>query len=100
MVLKKENSLKRCLAQSKESVATRLRQWMEKQGLNQAQLVIKTGMVQSVCCEIMRGGALPSCGTIQRMAEHTNINIELWLTGVKRVTRKKTKGGRTCKNRC
>jgi transcriptional regulator with XRE-family HTH domain len=99
MVVKKGNSLNRCLAQSKESVATRLRHWMEKQGLNQSQLVIKTGMIQSVCCEIMRGGALPSCGTIQRMAEHTNINIEVWLTGERRATKSKTKTGRTCKNK-
>jgi hypothetical protein len=83
MVVKEGNALKRILAQDKARLADRLCHWMRLMDLNQTNLALRTGILQSVCHEIMTGGAFPSCGTIQKMARHTNLNIRYWLVGEK-----------------
>jgi len=67
--------------QNKGRLSVRLCNWMEKRNMNQTMLSVQTGILQSVCHEIMTGGAFPSCGTIQKMARHTNLDICYWLVG-------------------
>ena len=65
----------------KKDMAVRLESWMREEGINQTALSKKTGILQSVCHEIMSGGAFPSCGTIQRLAKSTTIDIRFYLLG-------------------
>lgn len=67
--------------QNKGRLSVRLCNWMEKRNMNQTMLSAQTGILQSVCHEIMSGGAFPSCGTIQKMAYNTDLDIRHWLVG-------------------
>lgn len=68
---------------SRLGLAFRLVAWMNREGLTQLELSKKACILQSVCHEIMTGGRFPSCGTIQRMAQFTNLDIRYWLIGEK-----------------